>query len=30
MALGYRDAEKDYLNGAAKVRRSKEELFIRL
>lgn len=30
MALGYRDAEKDYLSGAAKVRRSKEELFIRL
>lgn len=30
MTLGYRDAEKDYLNGAAKVRRSKDELFIRL
>ncbi len=30
MALGYRDAEKDYLNGAAKVRRSKHELFIRV
>lgn len=30
MTLGYRDAEKDYLNGAAKVRRSKDELFISL
>jgi len=30
LTLGYRDAEKDYLNGAAKVRRDKEELFIRL
>jgi len=30
MTLGYRDAEKDYLNGAAKVRRSKDELFIRI
>ncbi len=30
MALGYRNAEADYLSGAAKVRRPKEELFIRL
>lgn len=30
MALGYRNAEADYLNGAAKVRRPKEELFVRL
>lgn len=30
LALGYRDAEKDYLSSAAKVRRSKDELFIRL
>lgn len=30
LALGYRDAEKDYLSSAAKVRRDKEELFIRL
>jgi nitroreductase/dihydropteridine reductase len=30
LALGYRDAEKDYLNGAAKVRRDKEELFVRI
>jgi len=30
MALGYRDAEKDYLSSAAKVRRDKSELFIRL
>lgn len=30
LTLGYRDAEKDYLNGAAKVRRDKNELFIRL
>ena len=30
MALGYRDAEEDYLSSAAKVRRSKDELFIRL
>jgi len=30
LALGYRDAEKDYLSSAAKVRRNKEELFIRL
>ncbi len=30
MALGYRNAEADYLSGAAKVRRPKDELFIRL
>lgn len=30
MALGYRDAQNDYLSSAAKVRRSKEELFVRL
>jgi len=30
LALGYRDAEKDYLSSAAKVRRDKEELFVRL
>lgn len=30
MTLGYRDAEKDYLSAAAKVRRSKDELFVRL
>lgn len=30
LTLGYRDAEKDYLNGAAKVRRDKEELFVRI
>lgn len=30
LALGYRDAGNDYLNGKAKVRRNKEELFIRL
>lgn len=30
LTLGYRDAEKDYLSAAAKVRRDKEELFIRL
>ncbi len=30
LTLGYRDAEKDYLNGAAKVRREKEELFVRI
>lgn len=30
LTLGYRDAEKDYLNGAAKVRRNKEELFVRI
>ena len=30
LALGYRDAEKDYLSSAAKVRRAKDELFIRL
>ncbi len=30
LVLGYRDAEKDYLSGAAKVRRVKDELFVRL
>ncbi len=30
MTLGYRDAEKDYLSGVAKVRRAKDELFVRL
>lgn len=30
LTLGYRDAANDYLNGAAKVRRDKEELFIRI
>ena len=30
MTLGYRDAEKDYLSGAVKVRRGKDELFVRL
>jgi len=30
LALGYRDAENDYLSSAAKVRRDKEELFVRL
>jgi nitroreductase len=30
LTLGYRNAEKDYLNGAAKVRRDKAELFVRL
>lgn len=30
LALGYRDAEKDYLSSAKKVRRNKEELFVRL
>ncbi|MFY9150642.1 MAG: NAD(P)H-dependent oxidoreductase [Prolixibacteraceae bacterium] len=30
MALGYRDSQNDYLSSAAKVRRSKEELFVRL
>lgn len=28
MALGYRDAEKDFLYGAPKVRRAREEFFI--
>ena len=28
LTLGYRDAEKDYLSKAVKVRRKKEELFI--
>jgi len=30
LVLGYRDTEKDYLSGAAKVRRVKDELFVRL
>lgn len=30
LVLGYRDAENDYLNGAAKVRRPKDELFVRI
>lgn len=30
LALGYRDAEKDFLSKAAKVRRSSEELFIHI
>jgi nitroreductase / dihydropteridine reductase len=30
LALGYRDADKDYLSSAVKVRRAKEELFVRL
>lgn len=30
LTLGYRDAENDYLSGAAKVRREKDELFVRL
>jgi nitroreductase len=30
LALGYRDAEKDYLSSSAKVRRDEEELFVRL
>lgn len=30
LTLGYRDAEKDYLSKAVKVRRKKEELFIRV
>lgn len=30
LTLGYRNAEKDYLTGAAKVRRDKSELFVRL
>ena len=30
LALGYRDAEKDHLSSATKVRRNKEELFVRL
>lgn len=30
LALGYRDAEKDYLSSAKKVRRNKEDLFVRL
>jgi nitroreductase / dihydropteridine reductase len=30
LALGYRDANNDHLNGKAKVRRSKEDLFVRI
>ncbi len=30
LALGYRDQENDYLSTSAKVRRKKEELFVRL
>lgn len=30
LTLGYRNAEKDYLTGAAKVRRDKSELFVKL
>ncbi len=30
LALGYRNAEADYLSAAAKVRRSKDELFVKL
>jgi Nitroreductase len=30
LALGYRDATNDYMNGKAKVRRKKEELFIKI
>lgn len=30
MTLGYRNSEADYLSGAAKVRRPKEELFVRI
>lgn len=30
LALGYRDAENDYLNGKAKVRRDKDDLFIKI
>lgn len=30
LTLGYRDAGKDYLSAAAKVRRDKSELFVRL
>jgi len=30
LALGYRDAEKDYLSSSAKVRRDEKELFVRL
>jgi len=29
LTLGYRDAEKDKLSSAVKVRRSQEELFVR-
>lgn len=30
LTLGYRDAETDYLSNAAKVRRDKSELFVRI
>ena len=30
LTLGYRDAERDYLSSAAKSRRSKEDLFVRV
>jgi nitroreductase len=30
MTLGYRDPENDYLSSAAKVRRAKEDLFVRI
>lgn len=30
MTLGYRDAENDYLSSATKVRRAKEDLFVRI
>jgi nitroreductase len=30
LALGYRDTEKDYLVGARKVRRSKDELILKV
>ena len=30
LTLGYRDAQNDYLNGKAKVRRNKDELFIKI
>jgi nitroreductase len=29
LALGYRDAEQDYLTNAKKVRRAQEKLFIK-
>ena len=30
LSVGYRDAEKDYLTGAAKVRRAHNEFFIKI
>lgn len=30
LALGYRDEKNDHMNGAAKVRREKEKLFVRI